>query len=76
MFEEYTLKKIWIDRGKIDYEELAIFAGTRRIYDYLMKFARSKDHFVYRYNAIEILGKMKGLIPDDDLLIFRLSRIG
>ena len=60
IFEKYTDRGIWIDRN-IDYEEMANFGKTREIYDYLMKYARAKDNFVSRYNAIQMLGRMKGL---------------
>ena len=61
IFEKYTKRKTWLDSDKIDNDEMANFAKTRKIYDYLMNFARSKEHFLYRYNAIQILGRMKGL---------------
>ena len=60
IFEKYTDRGISIDRN-IDYEEMAKFGKTREIYDCLMKYARAKDNYVSRYNAIQMLGKMKGL---------------
>jgi len=60
IFEKYTSREIWIDRN-IDYKEMANFGKTREIYDYLMKYARTKENFVARYNAIQMLGRMKGL---------------
>jgi hypothetical protein len=60
IFEKYTDRGIWIDRN-IDYEAMANFGKTREIYDYLMKYARAKGNFVSRYNAIQMLGRMKGL---------------
>lgn len=60
IFEKYTNRGIIIDRN-IDYEEMAKFGKTREIYDYLMKYARAKYNFVSRYNAIQMLGRMKGL---------------
>lgn len=68
IFEKYTFRKIWIDRNRINYEELANFVKTKKIYDYLMKFAQSRDYFIYRYNAIEILMYMKGAIADENAL--------
>jgi len=59
IFEKYTDREIWIGRI-IDYEEMANFGNTRGIHDYLMKYARSK-HFVHRYNAIQMLGRMQGV---------------
>ena len=61
IFEKYTKRKIWLDRERIDYEEMAHFAKTKETYNYLMDFARSKEHFVYRHNAILLLGMMKEL---------------
>jgi hypothetical protein len=60
IFEKYSDRGILIDRN-IDYEEMAKFGKTPEIYDYLMKYVRAKDNFVSRYNAIQMLGKMKGL---------------
>jgi len=70
VFEKYSDRGIAIDRN-IDYEEMAKFGKTREIYDYLMKYARAKDNYVSRYNAIQMLGKMKGLENESlrDLLI-------
>ena len=59
IFEKYTNREIWI-YGNIDYKEMANFGNTTGIHDYLMKYARSK-HFVHRYNAIQMLGRMRGL---------------
>jgi len=61
IFKKYTDRKIWIDRDKIDYEEMANFGKTQEIYKYLMRYARSREHFTHRYNAIQMLGRMKGL---------------
>lgn len=61
IFENYAVKKIWFDRDRIDVDDLANFADPDDIYYYLIKYASSGEHFVQRYNAIEILGKMKGL---------------
>lgn len=58
VFEKYTKRKIWIDRD-IDYDEMARFGQSQRIVDYLMEYAKSKEHFTFRYNAIEMLGRMK-----------------
>lgn len=66
IFEKYTKRKIWLDRERIDYEEMARFAKTKEIYNYLMDFACSKEHFIYRHNAILLLGMMKEL--DDNTL--------
>jgi len=60
VFEKYSDRGIVIDRN-IDYEEMAKFGRTREIYDYLMKYACAKDNYVSRYNAIQMLGRMKGL---------------
>ena len=61
IFEKYTSRGIIIDRN-INYEEMAKFGKTREIYDYLMKYATAKkENFVSRYNAIEMLRRMKGL---------------
>ena len=65
IFGKYTDRGIWIDRN-IDYEEMANFGKTREIYDYLMKYTRTKENFVSRYNAIQMLGRMKG-IEDESL---------
>lgn len=59
IFEKYTKRKIWLDRERIDYEEMARFAKNKETYNYLMDFACSKEHFVYRHNAILLLGMMK-----------------
>lgn len=59
IFEKYTKRKIWLDSERIDYEEMANFAKTKETYNYLMSFAYSKEHFVYRNNAILLLGMMK-----------------
>lgn len=59
IFEKYTHRKILIDR-EIDYEILANFANTKKIYNYLMKYAKSNEHYLYRYNSIQMLGRMKG----------------
>jgi len=55
VFEKYTERKIWLDRYKIDCEKLANFAKTGNTYNFLLRHAKSKEHFIYRYNAIEIL---------------------
>jgi len=70
IFEKYTDRGISIDRD-IDYKEMANFGKTREIYDYLMKYARAKDNYVSRYNAIQMLERMKGLEDESlrDLLI-------
>jgi len=61
VFEKYSNRGIVIDRN-IDYEEMAKFGKTREIYDYLIEYATAKkDNFVSRYNAIEMLRRMKGL---------------
>ena len=61
VFEKYSDRGIVIDRN-IDYGEMAKFGKTREIYDYLMEYATAKkENFVSRYNAIEMLGRMKGL---------------
>jgi len=65
VFKKYSDRGIWIDRD-IDYKEMANFGKTREVYDYLMKYSRAKDNFVSRYNAIQMLGRMKGL--EDELL--------
>jgi len=59
IFSKYADRKIWIDRTAINYEELANFAESKNIFEYLIKYARSKVHFVHRYNALQILGKIK-----------------
>jgi hypothetical protein len=65
IFEKYTKRKIWLDRDNINYEEMANFASkSKEIYNYLMDFACSKEHFIYRYNAILMLGMMKELADD------------
>lgn len=61
IFENYSEKKIWFDRDRIDIDDMANFANPDDIYDYLVQYASSSEHFVQRYNAIEILGKMKWL---------------
>ena len=61
VFKKYSDRGILIDRN-IDYEEMAKFGKTREIYDYLMEYATAKkNNFVSRYNAIEMLRRMKGL---------------
>ncbi|MBU4227718.1 hypothetical protein KJ599_08875 [bacterium] len=61
IFEKYSDRGIVIDRN-IDYEEMAKFGKTREIYDYLIEYATAKkENFVSRYNAIEMLRRMKGL---------------
>ena len=66
VFEKYSDRGIVIDKN-INYEEMAKFGKTREIYDYLIKYATAKkENFVSRYNAIEMLGRMKGL--EDELL--------
>jgi len=61
VFEKYSDRGIVIDRN-IDIEEMAKFGKTREIYVYLMEYATAKkENFVSRYNAIEMLGRMKGL---------------
>ncbi len=65
IFEKYTKRKIWLDRDRIDYEEMANFAPkSKEIYTYLIDFARSKEHFIYRYNAIQILESMRELADE------------
>lgn len=71
IFEKYTNRGIWIDRN-IDYKKMAKFGKTREIYDYLMEYARTKDNFVSRYNAIQMLGRMKGV--EDELLCHLLIK--
>ncbi|MDI6890680.1 MAG: hypothetical protein QMC83_07060 [Thermodesulfovibrionales bacterium] len=61
IFDKYTKRKIPIDRDRIDYDEMANFAKTKKIYDYLSEFARSKEHHMYRLNSIYMLGRMKEL---------------
>lgn len=58
VFEKYTLKRIWIDRNVIDYDQMASFGNHQEIHSYLMGFAKSDVHFVYRYNAIQMLSHM------------------
>jgi len=61
VFEKYSDRGIVIDKN-IDYEEMAKFGKTREIYDYLIEYATAKkENFVSRYNAIEMLRRMKGL---------------
>ncbi len=61
IFEIYAEKKIWFDRGKIDIDALANFIDlSDNIYSYLIHYATNGEHFIQRYNAIEILGKMEG----------------
>lgn len=64
IFEKYTKRKIPIDRDRIDYDEMANFAKTKKIYDYLLEFASSKEHHMYRRNAIHMLGRMKELADE------------
>jgi hypothetical protein len=64
IFKKITDNKIWLGRG-VNENELARLATTsgkyvKGIYDYLMDYARSAEHYIYRYNAIRILGEMKG----------------
>jgi len=61
VFEKYSDRGIVIDKN-INYEEMAKFGKTREIYDYLIEYATAKkENFVSRYNAIEMLRRMKGL---------------
>ena len=59
IFEKYTKRGIWINRN-IDYDEMAKFGKSQEIYSYLMNYARAGDSFVSRFNAILMLGKMRG----------------
>lgn len=64
IFEKYTNRKIPIDRDRVDYDGMATFAKTKNIYDYLIEFAHSEEHHMYRYNAIQMLGRIKGFADE------------
>lgn len=63
IFNNYKEKKIWIDRDKFRYFELARFGQDPEIIEFLIKEAENTKHYTTLSNAIEILAYMK--IPPD-----------
>jgi predicted NACHT family NTPase len=63
IFNNYKEKKIWIDRDKFRYSELARFGQDPEIIEFLIKEAENAKHYTTLSNAIEILAYMK--IPPD-----------
>ena len=61
IFEKYIDRKTWINRDKVDCEELASFIDAQIAYPYLMCYAQPGGHFTHRYNAILLLSKLADL---------------
>jgi predicted NACHT family NTPase len=59
IFNNYKEKKIWIDRDKFRYSELARFGQDPEIIDFLIKEANNSKHYTTLSNAIEIMARMK-----------------
>jgi predicted NACHT family NTPase len=63
IFNNYKEKKIWINRDKFRYSELARFGQDPEIIDFLIKEANNSKHYTTLSNAVEIMARMK--IPPD-----------
>jgi len=64
VFKKYTTdKKIWIDRENVDLNVFANFARTNEIYNYLLGYAKKNKYFIFKYNAIQLLGRMEDYAP-------------
>jgi len=59
IFNNYKEKKIWIDRDKYRYFELARFGQDPEIIEFLIEEAKNAEHYTTVSNAIEILAFMK-----------------
>lgn len=59
IFNNYKDKKIWIDRDKFNYDELARFGQDNKIIDFLISEAQNATHYTILSNAFEILARMK-----------------
>ena len=59
IFNNYKDKKIWIDRDRFRYDELARFGQDNEIIDFLISEAKNAAHYTTLSNAIEILAHMK-----------------
>ncbi|HEX5733352.1 MAG TPA: hypothetical protein VF131_11010 [Blastocatellia bacterium] len=55
IFEEYKEKKIWIDRHKYEYRELARFGQSHEACEFLLSEAENPTHYTTLANAIELL---------------------
>lgn len=63
IFEDHKNMRIWIDRNKYSYDELARFGQDDEIIKYLLDELEFAIHYTIVSNAIEILAKMR--IPRD-----------
>lgn len=59
IFNNYKEKKIWIDRDKFSFDELARFGQDTEIIDFLISEAKKAPHYTTLSNAVEILACMK-----------------
>jgi len=55
IFSEYKEKKIWIDRHKYEYRELAQFGQSPSACEFLISEAENSNHYTTLANAIELL---------------------
>ena len=58
IFNEHKKKRIWIDRDKFRYDELARFGQSEEIVEFLLKEAEHAEHYTVLSNAIEMLAQM------------------
>lgn len=58
IFNEHKKKRIWIDRDKYRYDELARFGQSEEIVEFLLKEAEQAEHYTVLSNATEILAQM------------------
>lgn len=59
IFNYYKTKKIWIDRDKYRYEELAEFGQVDENIELLLNEIEAENHYTTIVNAIDLLGYMK-----------------
>jgi predicted NACHT family NTPase len=59
IFNDYKAKRIWINRDKFRYSELARFGQSKEIIDFLLTEAETATHYTTICNAIELLGYME-----------------
>lgn len=59
IFQDAKEKKIWIDRDKFYYDELALFAPAIDVVPYLLDELQNADYYIIMCNAIRLLRHVK-----------------
>ena len=59
IFNNYKAKQIWISHEKFGYSELARFAQSREIVDFLLAELETATHYTTLCNVIELLGHLE-----------------